>query len=133
VRARSGRWLTLHASLTEPDAQGRTETVVVVEPSRAEDLLELMPVAYDLSPREREVALLVAQGASTNGIAATLHLSTYTVQNHLSRIFDKVGVRNRTALVRGLYLDVLHPAVLAPAPLDGATRRRAGTGSAGRP
>ena len=39
-----------------------------------------------------------------------LHIAAYTVQDHLSHIFDKVGVRGRRALVKRLYLDSLYPA-----------------------
>ena len=50
---------------------------------------------------------MVLRGASTAQIAATLHIAAYTVQDHLSHIFDKVGVRGRRALVKRLYLDSL--------------------------
>ena len=83
----------------------------MVEPARAEELVELGPAAYGLSRREQQVVTLVARGASTARIAATLHISEYTVQNHLSRIFEKVGVRDRRALVRRLFLDVLYPSL----------------------
>jgi hypothetical protein len=50
VRGRSGRWLTLHGSLTEPAPDRPAEVAVVVEPARAEELVELGPAAYGLSP-----------------------------------------------------------------------------------
>jgi len=111
VRGRSGRWITLHGSLTEPAPDRPAEVVVVVEPARPEELAWLGPGAYGLTPREREIAALVARGASTDRIAATLHISTWTVQNHLSNVFDKVGVRNRPAMVRKLFLDHLYPSL----------------------
>jgi regulatory LuxR family protein len=58
-----------------------------------------------------QVVTLVARGASTARIAATLHISEYTVQNHLSHVFEKVGVRDRRALVRRLFLDLLYPSL----------------------
>lgn len=61
--------------------------------------------AYGLSPREQQVVELVVRGASTREIAATLVISEYTVQDHLSHVFDKVDVRSRRALVKRLYLD----------------------------
>jgi len=51
-----------------------------------------------LSPREREVAELVATGQANKQIAATLHLSVNTVESHLKRIFAKLEVRNRAAV-----------------------------------
>lgn len=50
-----------------------------------------------LSPREREVIRLVAQGLTNRAIAAELFLSEKTVARHMSNIFAKVGVSTRTA------------------------------------
>jgi DNA-binding NarL/FixJ family response regulator len=49
----------------------------------------------DLSPREREVLALVAEGRSNNEIGAELFISPITVRNHVSRILDKLRVRDR--------------------------------------
>jgi DNA-binding NarL/FixJ family response regulator len=51
-----------------------------------------------LTPREREIAGFVAAGHTNRQIAATLFLSEKTVENHLSRLFAKVGVRSRVEL-----------------------------------
>jgi DNA-binding CsgD family transcriptional regulator len=53
----------------------------------------------DLSPREREIARLVAQGYPNKTIAAVLDISSWTVSTHLRRIFAKLGVRTRAAMV----------------------------------
>src|ERR671921_113843 len=55
---------------------------------------------------------LTLRGASTRQISQTLYISEYTVQDHLSNIFDKIGVRDRRALVKRLYLDAILPMVL---------------------
>jgi DNA-binding NarL/FixJ family response regulator len=51
-----------------------------------------------LSGREREIAQLVARGASNPEIAAAVFLSRKTVERHLSNIYAKAGVRNRAEL-----------------------------------
>jgi DNA-binding NarL/FixJ family response regulator len=51
-----------------------------------------------LSPRETEIATLVATGQRNRDVAAALFLSEKTIESHLARIYDKLGVRSRAAL-----------------------------------
>ncbi len=51
-----------------------------------------------LSAREREIADLVARGMTNREIASRLFLSEKTIESHLSKAFDKVGVSSRAAL-----------------------------------
>jgi DNA-binding CsgD family transcriptional regulator len=53
-----------------------------------------------LSPRERELVTLVAQGHTNAQIAARLYISVRTVSSHLDRIRDKTGYRRRADLTR---------------------------------
>ena len=53
-----------------------------------------------LSPRERELVTLVAQGHTDAQIAAQLYISVRTVSSHLDRIRDKTGCRRRADLTR---------------------------------
>ena len=46
----------------------------------------------ELTPREREVLALMAEGRSNLGIAASLHLSVKTVETHVEHILDKLGI-----------------------------------------
>ncbi len=48
-----------------------------------------------LSPREREVLILLGQGLSNKDIAARLYLSVRTVEGHLLSLYRKLGVHNR--------------------------------------
>ncbi len=109
VRARSGRWLTLHGSLTESAFDRGDKLVIVIEQSGPKAVTWLRATAYGLSPRERNVVDLIVRGASTKQISQALYISEYTVQDHLSNIFDKIGVRDRRALVKRLYLDAIFP------------------------
>lgn len=53
-----------------------------------------------LSPRERQIILMVVQGQSSSAIGATLHLSPKTVATYRSRLMKKLGVTDVTGLVR---------------------------------
>jgi len=52
--------------------------------------------AEDLSPREREVLALVASGLPNKLIARRLDISEKTVKAHLTRVFQQIGVTDRT-------------------------------------
>ncbi|NJP45184.1 helix-turn-helix transcriptional regulator [Actinacidiphila epipremni] len=54
----------------------------------------------DLTSREREVAGLAGQGFKTKDVAERLHISPRTVDVHLARIYTKLGVDSKAALVR---------------------------------
>jgi DNA-binding NarL/FixJ family response regulator len=58
--------------------------------------------AAALSPREREIATLVARGSSNKEIAAQLHVSGYTVENRLRKVFSKLAVSKRGAVAAAL-------------------------------
>ncbi len=109
VRGRSGRWLTLDASLTEPIADRPSERVIVVGPAQTEDIAWLTMAAYELSPREEEVVRHVVRGLSTKQIAGQLFITEHTVQRHLSNIFEKIGVRSRRDLVKRLFVEQMLP------------------------
>ena len=55
-----------------------------------------------LSPREHEIVRMVAQGYPNKTIAAVLDISSWTVGTHLRRIFAKLGVGSRAAMVARL-------------------------------
>lgn len=52
-----------------------------------------------LSPREQEIVRMVAQGHSNKIIADVLSISSWTVCTHLRRIFAKLGVGSRAAMI----------------------------------
>jgi len=109
VRSRSGHWLTLQASLSEPHTNANSDTVVVIEPPGPKEVLWLNTASYGLTTRERAVVDLVVRGFSNRQISTTLYISEYTVQEHLCNAFDKVGVRGRQALVKRLFFDNIYP------------------------
>ena len=48
-----------------------------------------------LSPRERDILLGIADGRTNSEIGRQLFISEKTVRNHVTRIFDKLGVQSR--------------------------------------
>jgi DNA-binding CsgD family transcriptional regulator len=97
VRSMSGVWLLVHA--THLHGSLDEDIAVIIEPAHPSRNAPLILSSLGLTPRESEVALLVLRGASTQAIGAELHLSTFTVKDHLKSIFDKTGVRSRRDLV----------------------------------
>ena len=80
-------------------AAARGETVLAS--GLAQRLVTRMraPSGPTLTPRELEVLRLVSGGASNRAIARELFVSEATVKTHLVRIYEKLGVDNRTAAV----------------------------------
>jgi DNA-binding CsgD family transcriptional regulator len=72
-----------------------------VAPAAAENAA-IVGIADGLTQREREVALLVAEGLRSREVAERLGIASQTVKSHLKTIFDKLGVRNRVELARRL-------------------------------
>lgn len=68
--------------------------------------------ASQLTPRERQVISAIVEGATNKLIGQQFGLSEQTVKNHISHIFDKLGVSNRLEL--GLY--AIHHRLLDPRP-----------------
>ncbi len=51
-----------------------------------------------LTPREQEVLGLIAEGEKNTAIASKLFISAHTVKNHISSIYRKLGIQDRTQL-----------------------------------
>ena len=106
VQVASGRWVVVRGSVLSNGTHART--AVTLEPASAPELVELIADAYGLTARERRVTELVAQGLTSAAIAAQLFLSTYTVNDHLKAIFEKLDVSSRGELIARLFVDHHH-------------------------
>lgn len=60
------------------------------------------PHSDELSPREREIARMIADGYPNKTIAAVLEISSWTVNTYLRRMFAKLGVTSRAAMIAKL-------------------------------
>jgi DNA-binding CsgD family transcriptional regulator len=105
VRATEGRWIRARAEAVAAGARAQG-VVVVIDAARPGCLLPLAASAYRLTGREVEVVRCVLNGQDTRAVAASLHITEYTVQDHLKSVFDKVGVRSRRELAHLLALHV---------------------------
>ena len=95
VHVAHGLWVTLKAARLEPGGL----IAVTLEPSTAAERLDLFARSHALSPRERQLLTVLAQGADTRRVATQLFLSEHTVQDHLKSVFAKTGTHNRRTLL----------------------------------
>ncbi len=83
-------------ALLAPDITRRLITHYISHPH---GVAERPPGFEALTPRETEVLTLMARGRSNGEIAAELYLSEPTVKTHVTRVFSKLGVRDRVHAV----------------------------------
>jgi DNA-binding NarL/FixJ family response regulator len=112
ARTLAGEWFVVRGSLLGNDADARV--AILIEPAHPPELAPLIADLYGLTQRERAVTELVAQGFTTGEIAKRLHLSAYTVQDHLKAIFEKTGTGSRRELVARLFFDSYLPRLTEP-------------------
>lgn len=82
------------AALLEIEHNGQTYSLLCRKKTPAEPLS-----CVELSPREREIVRMVAEGYPNKAMASTLEISEWTVGTHLRRVFAKLGVSCRAAMV----------------------------------
>jgi DNA-binding CsgD family transcriptional regulator len=107
IRTPAGRWVVVRGSLLG-DGPG-SRVAILLEAARPPEVAPLIADAYGFTERERLVTELVARGFPTSEIATRLHLSAYTVQDHLKSIFEKSGAGSRGDLVARLFFDHYAP------------------------
>ncbi|MDJ0631634.1 MAG: response regulator transcription factor [Xenococcaceae cyanobacterium MO_188.B29] len=66
------------------------------QPQQSNSILDIPLQLTELTPREREVLNLIAQGANNREIAKKLYISDKTVKNHVTSILSKLNLRDRT-------------------------------------
>ena len=109
VRLASGQWLTLHAAPLHADGTGPDGVAVTLAPATPAELEPLRLALHGLTPREREVAQLLARGATNEEIARALWISRYTVKDHVKAVYAKLGVGSRAELTAKLFHEHVAP------------------------
>ncbi|MBV8293240.1 MAG: helix-turn-helix transcriptional regulator [Mycobacterium sp.] len=101
LQAADGTWVLVRAApLTGPQVDGGY--AITLETAPPADLTGVLMSAWNLTPRERDVAALIIEGRSSDDIAGSLFLSPHTVRDHTKAIFGKVGVHDRRHLTAAL-------------------------------
>jgi DNA-binding CsgD family transcriptional regulator len=97
----------LAASHLEGGTDGRPAVVMVVVRPAVPPLPDpaTLQERYDLTPRQAEVALLVAGGRSNREVADALEISEHTARHHAQRALEKIGADSRKALAMRLLAD----------------------------
>jgi DNA-binding CsgD family transcriptional regulator len=99
----SVRSLLRHASVRDSSVEDGQEILLDTCVDGSRYLLVRVPPAADpvapLSPREQEIVRMVSRGFPNKVIADVLSISPWTVGTHLRRIFAKLGVTSRAAMV----------------------------------
>lgn len=103
---------TVHKGYTQ-FAPGILQRLIAKPPEApAPDLPPNLPPGFaELTPREREVLRLIAQGASNREIAKALYISEGTVKNHVTNLLGRLELRDRTqaAIFTNSVLPLLEP------------------------
>jgi DNA-binding CsgD family transcriptional regulator len=100
LRTADGSWAMLDAASLEgaSDAQA----AITLRAASSDEVLDILSRAYRLTPRETQIARLLANGLTTQQAADRLRIALFTVKHHLKAMFRKVGVSTRGELVSAL-------------------------------
>lgn len=114
ARTADGTWLVVRSA-----PLGSQRGIVTIDEAGPPDVVAILGAALGLSARETDVVVEVLRGSSTKEIAGALHLSTYTVQDHLKAVFQKAGVNSRRELIADVFFGVYAPRLGRPVGPDG--------------
>ncbi len=88
-----------HILLKDEPAWQRFKDEVLEFTGRAVNEAEEDPIFEVLSPREREILVHIASGQTNSEIANSLFISEKTVRNHITHVFEKLGVKSRAQAI----------------------------------
>tara|TARA_R110000868_G_scaffold411722_1_gene708068 strand:- start:63810 stop:64910 length:1101 start_codon:yes stop_codon:yes gene_type:complete len=104
VQGVSGHWLTLRGTHAATEQGDLMHIIVTIEPSRPDDILTMLSIAYNLTQREQEVFAELRAGASIEETAARMFISPHTLRAHMRSLFAKAGCSSRGELLSRLFV-----------------------------
>jgi DNA-binding CsgD family transcriptional regulator len=116
ARTRDGEWLVIRAGRYD-DERPPQRVALTVERAQPPEIVSLLAAAHGLTRRECQVLLLSLRGETREEMARSLHISPYTVQDHLKSIFAKTGVNSRRGLVARIVNTECLPRIAAGTPV----------------
>jgi DNA-binding CsgD family transcriptional regulator len=106
VRTLTDGWVSIRGSRLKGRRRITERIAVIVEPANQNEIAEFLLTSYQLSTRERQIALRLSQGEGPQEIARHLQLSPYTVRDHLKKVFEKLNVHSTAELIAKLFVGV---------------------------
>ena len=88
-----GRWIRIEAAPLDGDRDG--DIAVTIRAAAPAETFDVACRAHGLTPRETAVVAALYEGVGTREVAHALHLSDWTVQDHLKSVFAKLAVHSR--------------------------------------
>jgi DNA-binding CsgD family transcriptional regulator len=88
-----GRWISIEAAPLDGDRDG--DIAVTIRAAAPSETFAVTCKAYGLTARETAVVAALVAGVDTREVARTLHISDWTVQDHLKSVFAKLDVHSR--------------------------------------
>jgi DNA-binding CsgD family transcriptional regulator len=102
TRTPAGHWLTIHASHLTGMTVPPGAVAVTIQRAPPADVAALVFHAHGLTVRERQLARLLLDGLPNTEIAQQLHISIYTVRDHVKAVLDKLGVHSKRELIASI-------------------------------
>lgn len=95
----------------EASASGQPGVAAIVIAAEAPPALPEVPASWGLTPQERAVVMHLASGRANAEIAAAMFIGEHTVEWHLRRVYDKLGVRTRQQVISALFRQAMLPGI----------------------
>jgi DNA-binding CsgD family transcriptional regulator len=100
LRGVDGHWVMIEAAPFEGEQDG--EIAVTLRAPTPVEILRLLGRIYALTAREVDLVRLLLAGLDSRAVGHRLHISVYTVQDHLKSVFEKTGIHSRRELLATL-------------------------------